>query len=126
MSKNGYEDLEVWKLAIGLAKMIYNMTENFPQKEQYGLTNQIRRSAVSIASNIAEGSSRTKTDFARFVIMSIGSNAELKTQIIIAKEVGYLNGENFIKLSEVSDQIGRMLKGLQRSLKPNYEPLTTN
>lgn len=117
MSENGYEDLEVWRLAIEQVKNIYKVTEKFPQKEQFGLTNQLRRAAVSIPSNIAEGSTRSKADFARFISISIGSNAEVKTQLIIAKEIKYLDELNFNDLATLSNQIGKMLKGLQRSLK---------
>lgn len=113
----GYEGLEVWQLSIQLAKAVYQTTKTFPKEEQYGLTNQMRRAAVSIASNIAEGSTRTKIDFARFISIAIGSNCELKTQLIIAKETEYLQAQTFTDLASASDRIGKMLKGLQRSLK---------
>lgn len=114
---SGFEDLEVWQLSIQLAKQVYIVTRSFPKEEQYGLTNQIRRSVISVSSNIAEGSARnSKNDFARFVVIAIGSASELKSQIIIAKELEYLSIKEKDSLIEKINQVGRMLKGLQRSL----------
>jgi four helix bundle protein len=84
-----YRDLEVWKLAIDFVKQVYEITDNFPASENYGLINQIRRAAVSIPSNIAEGQGRNSTkEFRQFLAISLGSLAELETQLIIAKEIG--------------------------------------
>jgi four helix bundle protein len=116
MSK-GFEDLEVWQLAVKFSIKIYAITDKFPKTEQFGLTNQIRRSAVYIASNIAEGSAKgSNADFARFVGISQGSTAELKTQLIIAKGVGYLEENYRIELIEYADRIAQMLKKLRQSL----------
>jgi four helix bundle protein len=114
----GFEDLEVWKLSVQLSTDIYKITESFPKTEQFGLTNQIRRSVVSIPSNLAEGSAKnSKPEFARFISMSQGSNAELKTQLIIAKNIGFLQESDYINLIEKIDSIARMLKALRNSIK---------
>lgn len=116
MSK-GFEDLEVWQIAVAFSIRIYSITDQFPKTEQFGLTNQIRRSAVSIPSNIAEGSIKgSKADFARFIGISQGSAAELKTQLIIAKGTGYLDEKYYIELIEYADRIAQMLRKLRQSL----------
>ena len=80
-----HKDLEVWKKSMDLVSNIYKITESFPNKEIYGLTNQIRRSAVSVPSNIAEGAARSsKKEFIQFLYIALGSLAELETQMIIA------------------------------------------
>src|SRR3989304_1877241 len=85
---NSYKDLIVWQKAVKLALVVYELTSRFPKEESFGLTSQMRRSAVSIPSNIAEGRSRgTKKDFIQFLRIAFGSGAELETQIIIAKQI---------------------------------------
>ena len=87
-----HKDLEVWKKSMDLVGNIYKTTEFFPNKEVYGLTNQIRRAAVSIPSNIAEGAARnSKKEFIQFLFIALGSLSELETQIIIASRLEYLN-----------------------------------
>jgi len=89
MGETKHRELEVWKRSIGLVKKIYQITKDFPVEERYGLTDQIRRAAVSVASNIAEGSGRqTPKDFVNFLSMARGSLAELDTQLFLAKELG--------------------------------------
>ena len=84
--------MEVWKKSMDLVSNIYKITESFPNKELYGLTNQIRRAAVSIPSNIAEGAARnSKKEFIQFLFIALGSLSELETQIIIASRLEYLN-----------------------------------
>jgi four helix bundle protein len=91
-----FRNLEIWKKAIELTKLIYKITDDFPATEKYGLKSQIQRASVSVASNIAEGSSRrSEVDFARFLEMSIGSAFEVETQLIIAKELGYISKSNY-------------------------------
>ena len=91
-----FRKLDIWKKAIELTKLIYKITVDFPITEKYGLKSQIQRAAVSVASNIAEGSSRrSEVDFARFLEMSIGSAFEVETQLIIAKELGYISKSNY-------------------------------
>jgi four helix bundle protein len=113
-----YRDLNVWKLSIELVKDIYQVTTKFPQVEIYGLTNQLRRAAISIPSNIAEGQGRNSfKEFKQFLAVALGSLAELETQLIISHEIGYLNQENLSKLSVALDNIRKMLKALANSLK---------
>ena len=89
-----YQDLEVWKESMQLAKKIYLETKSFPKEEIYGITSQIRRAAVSIPSNIAEGSARqSDKEMVQFLHISLGSLAELETQLILSKEIGYLENE---------------------------------
>ena len=86
-----YKDLEVWKKSISLVKTIYSICNDFPKEERYGLVDQIKRSAVSISANIAEGSGRNTTkEFIQFLYISLGRACELETHLIISKEVGYL------------------------------------
>jgi len=118
MSKEikNHKDLEVWKKSMDLVSNIYKITESFPNKELYGLTNQIRRAAVSIPSNIAEGAARnSKKEFIQFLYISLGSLSELETQIIIASRLEYLN--NLDTLSEDLKFVQRLINGLIYYLK---------
>lgn len=113
-----YRDLEVWKKSIQLVKQIYISTKNFPKEETYGLTNQMRRAAVSIASNIAEGKSRqTKNEYIQFLYIALGSASELDTQLVISKELDYINGQTENDLAENIDHISRMTRNLIKSLR---------
>ena len=113
-----YRDLNVWKLSIELVKDIYQITTKFPPAEIYELTNQMRRAAISIPSNIAEGQGRNSfKEFKQFIAIALGSLAELETQLIISHEIEYLNREDFSKLSASLDNIRKMLKALANSLK---------
>jgi four helix bundle protein len=112
-----HHDLDVWKKAIDFVTEIYKVTESFPKTEIYGLTNQIRRCAVSIPSNIAEGAARTSTkEFSHFLSIALGSIAELETQLIISKNLEFLLKTNFDSLSENIIQIRKMTVGLKKSL----------
>ncbi len=104
-----YRDLQVWQRAVELAVHTYRLTEAFPKTEIYALTNQMRRAAVSIASNIAEGYGRSEAELARYLTMARGSLAELETQAEIAKRIGYLPDKNHTELSEESNILGRQL-----------------
>jgi four helix bundle protein len=91
-----FRDYQIWNDAIILTKQVYGIISRFPDEEKYGLKSQIQRATVSIASNIAEGASRkSEADFARFLEISLGSAFELETQLIIAKELSYINKEDF-------------------------------
>jgi four helix bundle protein len=115
----GFEKLEVWQKAIELSDAVYAFTRSFPVDERFGLTSQLRRSSVSVASNIAEGSGRSsKPDFARFVEIAYGSLMELITQIKIATRQGFLPEPNYQAAYEKSEQIATMLSGLRNSLAP--------
>ena len=122
MEKKGYKsrcyrDLEVWKLSIDFVKKVYQVTHNFPASENYGLINQIRRAAVSIPSNIAEGQGRNSAkEFKQFLAISLGSLAELETQLIIAKEIEYLTQNGLDALLSPLDRIRKMIKGLSKGI----------
>ena len=112
------ENLQIWKLGVKLAKDVYLLTEKFPKREVYGLTDQIRRAAVSIPSNIAEGKGRsTAKDFVHFLNTARGSVYELMTQLYIAREIGYLTEEDFStfqkKIEDLSHKIIAMTKYLR-------------
>ena len=111
-----HKDLEVWKKSMDLVSDIYKITESFPNKELYGLTNQIRRAAVSVPSNIAEGAARnSKKEFIQFLYIALGSLSELETQIIIANRLEYLN--NLDTLSEDLKFVQKLINGLIYYLK---------
>ena len=111
-----YKDLQVWQKAMELARKVYKLTSHFPIEEVYGLTSQIRRSAVSIPSNIAEGSPRSGTkEFLQFLSIARGSAAELETQLILASQLGYSTEKDDIL--SVLTSVRQMINALIRSLK---------
>lgn len=111
-----YKDLTVWKKSIKLAKDIYLIVRSFPKQDPFSLGNQMERSAFSIASNIAEGPGRKGTkEYINFLSIANGSNFELETQVIIAKEIGLIKNSNEI-INNINE-ISRMIKGLQSSLR---------
>lgn len=108
-----YRDLLVWQKSIALVTSVYGFTSRFPKEETYGLTSQIRRSAVSVPSNIAEGYGRQSTqDYIRFLQISRGSLFELQTQLEIARNLDFLSLDSFDKLYESTREIERMLSSL--------------
>lgn len=108
-----YRDLLVWQKAMKLVTWIYKETKNFPAEELYGLTSQLRRCAISLPSNIAEGYGRRSTqDYIRFLRIASGSLYELQTQVEIALNLTYLNHEQFERLYETTREIERMLSSL--------------
>jgi four helix bundle protein len=112
-----YRDLKVWQLGVDLALEIYRLTADFPKQEIYGLTAQLRRAAVSIPSNIAEGHARkTQRELQRFLHVAKGSLAELETQLIIARELGFASNEKLDKVLGLADQESKMLSSLLRSV----------
>ncbi len=113
-----FEKLDVWKKSIILAGNVYTLTKDFPTDERFGLTSQMRRAAVSISSNVAEGCSRSsKTDFRRFIEIGTGSAFELISQANIARDQGLLSVESYDKLYQSTLEIVRMLSGLRDSLR---------
>ena len=113
-----HKDLLVWQKAVELVVTVYRITSTFPRDELYGLVSQIRRSAVSIPSNIAEGAARqTKREFQQFLHIALGSASELETQFIIAGRLGYCDALQMEAMSREMDQIRRMLLGLIRQLR---------
>ena len=113
-----YQDLEVWKKSIELAERVYRVSAQFPPEEKYGLTSQIRRAAVSIAANIAEGAERSGTgEFLQFLGIASGSLAETETFLILAERLGMVTQEKIALLQAQAADVGRMLNGLKRSLR---------
>ncbi len=118
LKSRSFRDLDVWKLSIELVKGIYQLTNKFPTSEIYGLTSQLRRSAISIPSNIAEGQGRNSSkEFRQFLAFALGSLAELETQLIISKEIDCLTEEKLIHLLSDLDVIRKMIRALSGSLK---------
>ena len=112
-----FEKLDVWKEALAFADLVYSVTLHFPDEERFGLTNQMRRAAVSISSNLAEGSSRTsRTDFARFVEIATGSLFEIVSQSAIGHRQGFLSEAEVSRIYEAAEKQSRMLSGLRTSL----------
>lgn len=111
-----FEKLSVWQKSIAFADLIYAATRPFPVDERFGLTNQIRRAATSIASNIAEGSARSDPDFSRFLGYAAGSLYEVVTQSHVARRQGFLPEEQFARIYADAEEISRMLSGLRDSL----------
>jgi four helix bundle protein len=112
-----FEKLDVWQKAIDFADRIYNETRNFPADERFGLTTQMRRAAVSVSSNIAEGSSRnSKHDFWRFTEIAAGSVFEVVSQAFIARRQHFLRDDQFQGIYAAAEEQSRMLSGLRRSL----------
>lgn len=113
-----FENLEIWQLSRKFVGYIYQSTENFPKNELFGLTNQIRRAAVSIALNISEGSERkSDLDFKRFLRMSVGSLSEVITGLYLALDLGFVNKKEFDKLYGDSCVLVSKIKGLASKLK---------
>ena len=124
MSVQHYRELIVWQKAIVLVEEVYRATNSFPKTEIYALTNQIRRAAVSIPSNIAEGQGRNSTrDFLHFLSVAQGSLMELETQITIAERLGYFDRMHEQNLLNSTAEVSRMLSGLRNSLN---KKLATN
>lgn len=114
-----HKDLDVWNKAMELVEKLYRITSNFPKDELFGLTSQIRRSAISIPCNIAEGAARkSKKEFIKFLYVAMGSLAELETQLLLAKKLNFINDD--ISLSDI-ESIRKMILGLIRYLRDGHE-----
>jgi four helix bundle protein len=123
MSIRSYRELEVWQKAMDLVVDCYNIANQFPKSEAYGLTSQLQRAAVSVPANIAEGQGRSHTkEFLNHLSMSYGSLMELETHLQIATRLGYIDDSSLKALLEKSAEIGRMLNGLIRSLNQKLQP----
>ena len=128
-----FRELEVWKRSIDLTALIYELTAEYPKHEIYGLTSQMRRASVSVASNVAEGSARaTRKDFRQFVKQAEGSNCELQTQLVIANRLQFGDRKKAEAAEVLSVQVGKMLSGLSaylaREIRANHStpPSPTN
>lgn len=121
-----HKDLIVWQKSVDLVLDIYKITETFPKEERYGLTSQLRRATVSIPSNIAEGKYRgSRKDFAHFLRIALGSSAEIETQILVANKLGWLKEKDFVRISTLLSEVGKMLNGLCQKLVAGNRQLTT-
>jgi len=118
MGFNSYRDLKVWQLSMEMAEQTYHLTIRFPKQETFGLASQIQRAAVSVPSNIAEGHARDSTkEFLHPISIALGSLAELETQLLLSGRLGYVGSDELDSISLLVDQTGRMIRGLQKSLK---------
>lgn len=113
----GYKNLKVWGLAIVFVTEIYLVTKKYPEDEKFGLVTQMRRAAVSIPSNIAEGQCRaTKKDFLNFLRIAYASGAEVETQLIISRNLTYIDAAEYEKIHAMLEEVSRMLAGLMKSM----------
>ena len=116
---SGYRDLLVWQRAVSIAEQTYRLSRSFPKDEQFGLTSQARRAAVSVAANIAEGYGRgSRPSYASFVRIAQGSLKELETHLIIAERVGVAKASSTEHILADADELGRMLRALLTKLSP--------
>ncbi|MGL4513946.1 MAG: four helix bundle protein [Lacipirellulaceae bacterium] len=119
MAVKNYRDLIAWQKAMDLAEQVYALTQSFPPDERFGMTSQLRRSSVSVPSNIAEGQGRfSDRDFHRFLSIAHGSLREAETQLELATRLRFVNAEKVAPLSDLAAEVGRLIVGLARSLKP--------
>jgi len=132
MRVKDYRDLIVWQKAMDLVEQIYKLTRLFPREEQYGLTVQVRKAAVSVPSNIAEGQGRRTTkEFLQFLSIASGSLKEVQTHVMIAQRLGYLSEEQTSQAMNLAEEVGRLHSGLVASLeakirlKPPHHPPST-
>lgn len=115
-----FKDLKVWQRSRELVKDVYLISRTFPAEEKYGLTNQLRRAAVSVPSNIAEGHSRCGTkDYIHFLSIAIGSLAEIETQLILSVDLDFCKTEDIANCFHTIEELQRMLHALRRNLNPN-------
>lgn len=120
METHNYENLKVWQKSMDLVELIYLLTKEFPKTEMYGLSSQMKRCAVSIPSNIAEGSRRkTDKDFAQFLSIAFGSGAELETQLILAKRLG------FVLHTSQYEKVVQLLHGVMKMLNKFIETISS-
>ncbi len=118
MTTKNYRDLEVWQKSMSLVEEVYQLTSNLPKEELFGLSNQLRRAAVSIPSNIAEGNTRGSfKDYARFLSIARGSKSEIETQLEFCLRLGYLNIDQISKAVSLCDSIGAMLFSMIKKYK---------
>lgn len=119
MQVQSYRDLIVWQKSMDLVERVYRMTGVFPNDEMYGLSSQVRRAAVSIPSNIAEGQARKSTaEFLHFLSIAQGSRAEVETQTLIAQRLGYVTQSQITEIISLLEEISKMINTLRAKLKP--------
>ncbi len=112
-----YKDLQVWQKAVEFVKTVYSITKKFPEDEKFGLVNQMRRAAVSIASNIAEGKARnTDKEFLNFLYIARGSAAEVETQIFIAKGLEFIDEKTYKEAATECEGVGKLINGMIKAV----------
>jgi four helix bundle protein len=117
-SIKSHRDLNVWQLGMDIAQQVYQVTQNYPREEIYGLTSQLRRAAASVPANVAEGNARTSTrEYLHHLSIAVGSLAEVETFLELAVRLGYHSNKKFNELFDLIGEERRMLRGLQRSLR---------
>jgi four helix bundle protein len=125
MTNLPYRELFIWKKGMDVCKKSYELSSRFPTEEKFGLTSQIRRAAVSIPSNIAEGSQRgTDRDFAHFISIARGSLAELETQLILANDIEILNITHLQEILQMTNELSKMLRVFHQRLQSSYKIAT--
>jgi four helix bundle protein len=126
MFEYSFEKLEVWKESVKLVKLIYTMTNQFPQEEKFGLVSQLRRASISISSNLSEGTSRiTNKDKAHFTTMSFSSAMEVLNQLIISKELQFISEKDYLELRKKISKITNMLNSLRKTQLNNDKHINT-
>jgi four helix bundle protein len=122
MAVRSYKDLMVWQKSIDLIDGIYRLSRAFPKSETYGLSSEVQRAAVSVAANIAEGSGRESTkEFIHHLAYSLGSLAEVETYLVVSLNLKYATAATTAPLESQCDEIGKMLRSLQQSLKKSLD-----
>jgi four helix bundle protein len=122
MSISRFRELRAWQLGMDLTERVYLLTDSFPKSEIYGLTSQIRRSAVSIPSNLAEGHGRTSgKEFLQFIAVAYGSICELETQILLSHRLNYIKISDLETISELLIDTSKTIRGLQKAIRERVE-----
>ena len=111
-----YSELVAWQKAMDLVVVVYKITKGFPKEELYGLSSQMRRAAVSVPSNIAEGQSRSSRDFVHFLSIAQGSLSEVETQMQVAQRLGYVEASRLEEFGRLAGETGRLIRGLAKSI----------
>jgi four helix bundle protein len=118
MAVRHYRELTVWQKSMAVAKHVYSLVKKLPKEETYGLSDQMRRAAVSIPSNIAEGNARSSTnEYLHFLSIANGSKAELETQLLLCIEIGYLSEQEITEVWGLLQEVSKMLHVLMKSLR---------
>ena len=110
MKVNSYKELEAYRKAYDVAKMVYRITASFPKEELYGITNQLRRASVSVPSNIAEGYVKGSKEYTQFLKIALGSSAELETQLSLSRDLGFCDIDDFNAVYQLNEEVIRLLK----------------
>lgn len=113
-----YKDLIVWQKAMTMVEIVYNLTKNLPKEELFALTNQIRRAAISVPSNVAEGFGRqSKKEYQQFLSIANGSVCEIETQLFLCVKIGYLTEDSIQEALQLLSEIGKMIRSIKQKIK---------